>query len=162
MQAQASKTRNNRSVRREDASARSTTSARRREVRDSYLNLIRRFPLRPIRSEREYDEATNLLQSLIGRKLDSGEADYLDALLMFVNCYEETHHELDESMTPADAIRALMSANDLTQAELGRIIGSQSAVSMILSGARQPSKAQIAKLCDSFRLSADLFIGRAA
>lgn len=135
---------------------------KRRKLRDSYLDLVRRFPLRPIRDEAEHGEATTVVQGLIGRKLDAGEADYLDALLVFVNQYEDAHHGIEESMTPADALRALMAANDLTQADLAGVIGSRSAVSMILSGARQPSKAQISKLCDHFRLSADLFVSRAA
>ncbi len=135
------------------------TTTKTRTIRDSYLQLIRRFPLRPLRNEAEHDEATRVVQDLMGRGLDAGEADYLDALLVFVGQYEDAHHALDETMTPAQAIHALMDANDLKPVDLRDFLGSQSAVSMILSGARQPSKNQIAALCDRFRVSADLFMG---
>lgn len=128
---------------------------------DRYLELIRQFPLRPLRGDADHRRATAVAQELMGRTC-GGETDYLDALLILIRHYEDAHHELDESMTPAQALRALMAANGLTQADLAEILGSQSAASMILSGARQPSKTHIRKLCDRFRLTADVFLGRAA
>jgi antitoxin component HigA of HigAB toxin-antitoxin module len=61
-------------------------------------------------------------------------------------------------MTPREMLRTLMKANDLNQAEIGRIIGSESAVSMFLKGERGLSKSQIKKLAERFRIDASVFI----
>ena len=61
-------------------------------------------------------------------------------------------------MTAQQALRAIMDANDLTQADIGRIIGSESAVSMFLKGERALSKAQIKALVERFRVDASLFL----
>ena len=47
------------------------------EMQDTYLALIRTFPLRPIRSEGELDEAMEILDTLVGKDtLTAAEADY--------------------------------------------------------------------------------------
>jgi HTH-type transcriptional regulator/antitoxin HigA len=61
-------------------------------------------------------------------------------------------------MTPLQAVKALMKFNDLTQADIGRIIGSESAVSMFLSGERELSKSQIKKLAAHFHVDAATFM----
>ena len=51
------------------------------ESRDPYLGLVRRFPLRPIRSDGELDEAVAVVNSLLSRpRLAPGESDYLEVL----------------------------------------------------------------------------------
>jgi antitoxin component HigA of HigAB toxin-antitoxin module len=51
-----------------------------------------------------------------------------------------------------------MEFNQLSQADIGRIIGSESAVSMFLNGNREPSKTQIKRLADRFRVDAGVFM----
>ncbi|HEX4125239.1 MAG TPA: hypothetical protein VHY37_10975 [Tepidisphaeraceae bacterium] len=134
------------------------TSPRGRDA-DAYMKLIRRFPLRPIRNDHEHEQAVAMIESLFGRELSSGPSGYLDTLILLVNKYEDEHHTphgLD--MTPQQALRAIMSANDLSQADIGQIIGSESAVSMFLKGDRQLSKNQIKALVARFRVDAGLFL----
>jgi len=126
---------------------------------DTYMELVRRFPLKTIKNDDEHEKATSVISELLGRDLDNGAADYLDALLVLVNKYEEEHHAIDETMTPQQALRSLMGSNMLSQADIGRMIGSESAVSMFLKGDRNLSKAQIKKLVDRFKVDASLFIG---
>ena len=80
-------------------------------------------------------------------------------MLVLVNKYEEEHHGLGEGLTPVEALRALMEANGMSQADVGRVIGSESAVSMFLKGDRGLSKAQIKKLAERFKVEAGLFLG---
>ena len=127
-------------------------------ARDTYMELVQRFPLKMIKNDDEHARATEVVGELIGRRLDGGAGDYLDALLVLVTKYEDEHHAIGGEMTPQDALRALMAFNDLTQADVGRIIGSESAVSMFLKGNRGLSKAQIKKLAERFKVSADLFL----
>jgi HTH-type transcriptional regulator/antitoxin HigA len=129
-----------------------------KHARDSYIGLVKRFPLKTIKDDDEHARATTMISELIGRKLDSGSGDYLDALIVLVNKYEDENHSIDEEMTPQEALRALMVANVLSQADIGRIIGSESAVSMFLKGTRDLSKSQIKKLADHFKLEATIFM----
>jgi len=126
---------------------------------DAYMELIRRFPLKTIKNDAEHEKATGLISELMGHDLESGAGDYLDALLVLVNRYEEEHHAIDESMTPRQALEVLMESNNLTQADIGRLIGSESAVSMFLKGDRDLSKSQIKKLAERFKVDAGMFIG---
>jgi len=135
-----------------------TKSHKTARTTDSYMALLRRFPLKTIKNDEEHKEATAMISELMGRNLDGGAGDYLDALLVLVNKYENEHHAIDETMTPQQALRALMEANTLTQADIGRIIGSESAVSMFLKGQRDLSKSQIKKLAERFKVDASLFL----
>jgi len=125
---------------------------------DTYMELVQRFPLKTIKNDRDHVRATAMISALMGRDLDSGSADYLDALLVLVNKYEDEHHAIAEHMTPRQALGALMEFNGLSQADLGRIIGSESGVSMFLKGDRQLSKAQIKKLAERFKLDPTVFL----
>jgi HTH-type transcriptional regulator / antitoxin HigA len=129
-----------------------TKSRKSAHLRDTYMELVRRFPLKTIKNDAEHQRATETIAKLMGRDLDGGAGDYLDALLVLVNNYEDEHHGIDEAMTPQQAVRALMEANQLSQADIGRIIGSESAVSMFLKGDRDLSKAQIKKLAERFKV----------
>ncbi len=138
--------------------ARTKTSARR--VQDKYLQLIHRFPLRPIRSDAEHERATEIIGELIGRKIDSGSADYLDTLILLTSKYEDEHHNpTDPKITGPDAIRAIMEANNLSQVDIGHMIkASVSTVSMFLSGLRGLSKPHIKLLSERFGLNAAIFL----
>ena len=136
-----------------------TKSHRTARTGDTYMQLVRRFPLKTIKNDHELEEATSVISDLIGRDLDRGSGDYLDALLVLVNKYEDEHHAIDETMTPQQALRSLMESNSLSQADIGRIIGSESAVSMFFKGDRDLSKAQIKKLAERFKVDSSLFFG---
>ena len=128
-------------------------------IGDTYMDLLRRHPLKAIKSDDEHARATEVISGLLGRELNSGAADYLDALLVLVNKYEDEHHTPGGSLTPREALRSLIAFNGLRQADVGRIIGSESAVSMFLKGDRELSKAQIKKLADRFKVNPALFMG---
>jgi HTH-type transcriptional regulator/antitoxin HigA len=122
------------------------------------MELIRRCPLKTIKNDREHARATALISQLIGRHLDTGSGDYLDALIVLVNKYEDDHHTLCNDLTPQEALRALMEFNHLTQADIGRIIGTESGVSMFLKGQRDLSKSQIKKLAERFQIDPMIFL----
>ncbi|HEV8291880.1 MAG TPA: helix-turn-helix domain-containing protein [Tepidisphaeraceae bacterium] len=122
------------------------------------MELIRRFPLKPIKNDDQHEQAAAMISELMGRSLDVGAGDYLDTLIVLVNKYEDEQHAIDERMTPQEALRALMEANGLNQAAVGRIIGSESAVSMFLKGDRSLSKVHIRKLAGRFKIDPMVFI----
>jgi HTH-type transcriptional regulator/antitoxin HigA len=127
-------------------------------ISDTYLALIEQFPLKTLKSEAQHERAAAVVSQLIGRTLDAGSGDYLDALLVLVSKYEDERHAIGDDLTARQALRALMDFNQLTQADIGRVIGSESAVSMFLSGGRGLSKLQIKKLAERFKLDPTIFL----
>jgi HTH-type transcriptional regulator/antitoxin HigA len=128
----------------------------------AYLRLIDHFPLRPLRSDRDYDRAVAVLDALVVRPegtLDSGEQDYLDTLTMLVESYDRDHHDIDtRHQDPLSMLKYLMQESGLTQADLGRLLGNRALASLILNGHRQLSKSHIRKLASHFKVSTALFL----
>ena len=132
---------------------------------DTYLQLIRRFPLRAIRTQPEADRASELLSSLTLKKLkgqgDAGVQDYLDALAVLLHDYESKPRAaglLLPDLSPAEILKHLMDEQAMNVNALGKIIGSQSTASMLLSGKRELSKSQIVKLAAYFHVSPALLL----
>ena len=128
----------------------------------AYLALIDHFPLRPLRSERDYDAAVTVLDTLAVRpegSLDPGEQDYLDTLTMLVEAYDREHYDLDtEQRDPLTMLKYLMQESGMTQADLGRLLGNRALASLILNWHRHLSKSHIRKLADHFKVSPALFL----
>jgi HTH-type transcriptional regulator/antitoxin HigA len=130
----------------------------------AYLALIDIFPLRPLRSERDYDAAVTVLDTLAVRpeaSLDPGEQDYLDTLTMLVEAYDREQHDVDtESRDPLTMLKYVMQESGMTQADLGRLLGNRALASLILNGHRHLSKSHIRKLAGHFKVSPALFLQR--
>jgi HTH-type transcriptional regulator/antitoxin HigA len=129
----------------------------------SYLALIRQFPLHPIRSQREYDLASAVLDKLVMRDeadLDRGERDYLETLEMLIEAYDNQNFVIGpDRRTPLQRLKHRMEQVGMTAAELRKVLDvSQPLVSLILNGKRQLSKANIRRLANHFRVDASYFL----
>jgi HTH-type transcriptional regulator/antitoxin HigA len=128
----------------------------------AYLALIDLFPLRPLRSERDYDAAIAVLDTLAVRpegSLERGEQDYFDTLTMLVEAYDQEHQDLEaEDRDPLAMLKYLMQESGMTQADLGRLLGNRALASLILNRHRRLSKSHIRKLADHFKVSPALFL----
>jgi HTH-type transcriptional regulator/antitoxin HigA len=128
----------------------------------TYLALLEIFPLRPLRSDRDYDAALQVLDTLAVRpegSLDLGEQDYLDTLTMLVEAYDREHYDVTAPPgDPLTTLKYLMEESGMTQAGLGRLLGNRALASLIVNGHRQLSKSHIRKLADHFKVSPALFL----
>lgn len=133
-----------------------------RKLRDDYLELIRQFPLRPIRNEREYKAAAAILDRLVVRpegSLTSGEQDYLETLTLLIEDYDEQHFKIKTAhLSPLDMLKYLMKQSEMTTADLGRLFGNRALASLILNGHRGLSKTHIRILADHFKVEPGLFL----
>jgi len=131
---------------------------------DDYFALVRRFPLRPIRSREEYDQAAQLLIELRTREnregLRAGESDYTDMLGRMVREYDEEHSSLLKELrakgkpSPLELLKMLMEEHQMNTIGLGKLLGSGSGqASLILNGKRELSKANIRTLAEYFKIS---------
>jgi antitoxin component HigA of HigAB toxin-antitoxin module len=57
-----------------------------------------------------------------------------------------------------DLLKFLLEENSMNASDLGRLLGNRQLGSAVLRGNRQLSKTHIRKLCERFRVSADLFL----
>jgi HTH-type transcriptional regulator / antitoxin HigA len=102
-----------------------------------------------------YSDALFQLTALENPSSDQIEA--IELLTLLVERYEQEHYPIPAS-DPVSLVRFLMEKQGLTQRDLIPQFGSESAVSMFMSGQRNLSLNQVRKLSTRFRLPADLFI----
>ena len=131
-------------------------------AKDAYLHLVKQFPLVPIKDEPHYDRAVAFLKHLAIRgegTLDAGQQAYLEALTLFVEDYQNKHHQIEaRQMTPLEAVQYLLAESGMTPADLGRVLGNRSLASQVLKGRRSLSKANIVALAHHFHVAPGLFL----
>lgn len=130
-----------------------------RKSHPSYLQLIQEFPLQSITSEKELNEASATIDSLLRLgKLDAGQEMYLDALSDLVWTYESQRVVFERPPT-SSLLTYLLETHGVSQGTVARDTGiPQSTLSQIATGKRGFSKAIIAKLAPYFRVSPALFL----
>jgi HTH-type transcriptional regulator/antitoxin HigA len=135
------------------------TQGRSRKADDTYLALVRRFPLRPIRSEAELDAATEIIDGLsVHDDLDAGEADYLDVLSDLVERYEDVAHPVGD-VSEREMLAFLIEQKGAKQVEVARATGiAESTLSELLRGKRQLTRSQISKLARYFHVVPGVFM----
>ena len=128
----------------------------------AYLALIRRFPLRPLRTDAELDAASGLIDELTVRDdLSSAELDYLDVLSGLVEKYEDEHVEMPH-VSDAAMLRSLMDEKGVRQADVVRGTGiSKTVLSLLLNGKRDLTREHIATLSKYFEVDLAAFLGPA-
>ena len=137
------------------------TKANSRRIPDSYFDLVKRFPLVPIRDDNHLEEAQAALDKLLQVKRDQGSEAYFEVLTDLVEAYEEGNHEIEDA-SESSVLRLLMESNDLSQADLARRVGiSASTISAVLNGARSLTKQQVVTLASFFHVSPSVFLPQA-
>ena len=127
-------------------------------VPDAYYELVKKFPLVPIRDDDHLAQACAAIDGLLRRNLDEGESAYLDVLSDLVHRYEQEHHPLP-SVSPAGMLRYLLQENDVSQAQLARAAGiPTSVIADVLLGTRKLSKTNIKVLANYFGVSPTVFL----
>lgn len=127
-------------------------------TRDSYFELVRKFPLKPIRSDDELNLAVEVINGLLDRPtLDPDEEAYLDVLSDLVERYESEAHPMPP-LPDSAMLRHLIEAKEVSQAEVAREAGiPESTVSEVLAGKRSLSRPNIGRLARYFRIDPGVF-----
>ena len=135
-----------------------STVKRKGAARDRYFELVRQFPLRPLRSDEELDEAVQVVDSLVSKpSLSEEEQDYLEVLGGLVEAYETDVHPMP-ALPDAELLRHLIDAKGVSQTEVAEGTGiADSTISEVLKGKRFLNRTHIAKLSRYFKVSADAF-----
>ena len=123
-----------------------------------YLKLIRKFPLRPIRSEEELDRAIAVVDSLVVRmdERTPEEQDYLEILSDIVEKYESEIYP-EPVVPPHVMLRELIAFRGATRAEVARATGiGESVLSELLRGKRTMGRKTIETLVRYFKVDPGL------
>ena len=129
------------------------------KTEDRYLDLVRRFPLRPLRSDSDLDAAIAVIDALIDQpRLTAPEQDYLDVLSDLLEAYEAEMVPM-RPVGDADLLRFLIEQKSITQAAAAAGAGiAESTISEVLAGRRRLNRPQIAKLARYFHVEPGAFL----
>ena len=124
----------------------------------AYRELLTDELPRAIHSDRMHQKYLARVEELLERKKRSAAEDrLLELLSILVERYEDEHQAV-EAPDPIAALKELMLAKGVSQAQLSELLGSSGIASEVLSGKRELSKAHIRKLSEAFHVSAGLFV----
>jgi HTH-type transcriptional regulator/antitoxin HigA len=121
--------------------------------------MIRRGAPRLIRNDEELAEYTRVLFELTAKANPTpDEEEAIELMTLLVERYEEEHYPVPKA-DPADVLRYLLERNGLSQRDIAQELGSESTVSLVLSGKRRLNRDHIARLSTRFNLSPAVFFG---
>jgi HTH-type transcriptional regulator/antitoxin HigA len=124
------------------------------DLPQTYTEMVGLFMPRPLHDEVDYRNALSILDAMAGFEMNADQDDYFDAICTFVEKYEAEHHAIDgKPMTPVELIRSLMKEHEMSESDLGRLLGDRSLGHRILSGERELSKVHIRRLASHFSLN---------
>jgi HTH-type transcriptional regulator/antitoxin HigA len=106
-----------------------------------------------------YTEALFRLTAL--ENPSSSEIEAIELLTLLVERYEQDHYSVPQA-DPVSVVRFLIEQQNLTQRDLIPQFGSESAVSMFMTGQRNLNLEQVRRLSARFKLPADVFIPKAS
>ena len=110
-----------------------------------------------IKTEPDYNDSLQRIESLWGAKKNSPEGDELDLLCTIVEAYEMKHFPILPP-DPIDAIKFRMEQMNMTKSDMAKYLGSQSRVSEILSGKRQLTLKMVKTLYKGLKIPADILL----
>ncbi|MCU0566048.1 MAG: helix-turn-helix domain-containing protein [Oculatellaceae cyanobacterium Prado106] len=113
--------------------------------------------IRPIRTQADYQEALQEIESLFDVAENTPEYDRLDVLTTLVEAYEKTHFPI-ELPDPIEAIQHYMEARGWSRRDLETCLGSRARVSEILSRKRNLTLEMIRKLHQELKIPAEILI----
>ena len=124
-----------------------------------YRQLIAEVPPKVIHSERENRYYLEKLEELNDRwaKLTKAERDLYDTLSVLIEDYEKKAYRV-RAVTPIEAIKELMLANNLKQKDLVGVFETPSIASEVLKGKRALTTDHIRRLSKRFNVSPAVFL----
>ena len=115
-----------------------------------------------IHNDAELEMYTDALFRLTALESPSrSEVEAIELLTLLVERYEQEHYSVPKG-DPVSIVRFIIEQQNLTQRDLIPQFGSESAVSMFMTGQRNLTLEQVRKLSDRFKLPTDVLIPKAS
>lgn len=123
--------------------------------------MVRQGAPRLIHSDEELAIYTAALFDLTAKSNPSAdEEDAIELLTLLIDRYESQRYPVPDAK-PSDVLRFLLEHNGLSQRDIAAELGSESTVSLVLSGKRSLTLAHVARLSRRFHVSPAVFFGEA-
>ena len=113
--------------------------------------------IKPIKTEKDYNQALERLEIIFDAKLGSAEGDELEVLGILIDQYESEHFPISLP-DPIEAIKFRMEQMGYNQNDLANIIGLKSRASEILNRKRKLSLEMIRQLHERLNIPTDVLI----
>jgi len=128
------------------------------KTRDLYLELINEFPLRPIRSNDELNEAIRVLTALHDRTdKEDAEIDYEEVLGEVIDRYQDATWDTPK-VSNLEVFRYLLDMRSLTLTQLAQKVDIPEPIIVeVLGGSRKFTPAEIDRVCEYLRIKPTLF-----
>jgi HTH-type transcriptional regulator / antitoxin HigA len=124
------------------------------------VDMIRQGAPHLIHSDEELAEYTAALFDLTAKADPTQEEEEaIELLTLLVDRYESQRYPLPD-VEPAEMLRFLLDQNGLSQRDVAAELGSESTVSLVLSGRRPLNRDHIARLSERFQVSPAIFFPR--
>jgi len=122
--------------------------------------MVQKGAPRLIHSDKQLAEYTDALFQLTAKAAPTNdEEEAIELLTLLIERYESEHYALPDA-SPADVLRFLLDQSGLTQRDVAEELGSETTVSLVLSGKRQLTRDHIARLSQRFHVSPSVFFAR--
>ena len=119
--------------------------------------MIRQGAPHLIHSDEELTEYTEALFDLTAKAAPSPEEEEaIELLTLLIERYETERYPVPDA-DPIDVLRFLLDQNGLSQRDIAEELGSESTVSLILSGRRLLNRDHITRLSQRFHVSPAVF-----
>jgi HTH-type transcriptional regulator/antitoxin HigA len=126
-------------------------------INERYGSLLMQTRPHIIRDNEDNEHCIELLETLVNQDhLTPEQEELVGVLRLLIHDYEK-RFVIVPCATQAEIVQHLMKANNLSHKDMEPVLGTKSAVSMVLSGERPLSKAQINRLTDRFHVSTEVF-----
>jgi HTH-type transcriptional regulator / antitoxin HigA len=124
---------------------------------ETYIELLRSFPPRPISDEIEFAATQSVVDALLDRpELTADEQDYLNVLGTLISEYEQTLEPLPD-ISGIELLEVLIAEQNLRQKDLVPIFKTESIVSDVLHRRRKLTVSHIQELAEFFHVSPAVF-----
>ena len=113
--------------------------------------------IKPIKTEKDYEDALQRLDILFDAPAGYAESDEADILGLMIDEYEKKHYQID-APDPIEAIKIRMEEMQLKQVDLADALGGKNRVSEVLNRKRKLTLDMIRNLTERLNLSPGLLI----
>ncbi|CAM3482941.1 helix-turn-helix domain-containing protein [Aequorivita lipolytica] len=113
--------------------------------------------LKPIKTNKNYQDALIRLEVIFDAPIDTKEGDEAEILSMLIENYENEHYPI-EAPDPIEAIKIRMEELNMRQKDLVGIIGGKSRVSEILNRKKRLTVDMIRDLEKTLQISASVLV----
>ncbi|GBE73080.1 hypothetical protein myaer87_03070 [Microcystis aeruginosa NIES-87] len=125
---------------------------------DKYLELLKRYPPRPIDNEEDLEMMQEVINRLLDKpQLTAEEREYLNVLGALIYEYEENQEPIPD-IYGLELLKFILEEKNLQKQDLLSIFESKSTLDDILDGQQELTPVYIQKLANFLNISPDLFL----